>query len=155
MSRIFLISAESVADILVAYAALRSYPDFTNKVLRILVDKTTLWPLFKDGIQLSQGWRAGFELTIHNLQFAKRFGSLRMSFCIFSKNCESLGSDTSRIFRVFYWTSYIVIYFKPIKYPLFNNNVISKKFIVHINFKLHTTFFCNYYFVTIQQIISS
>ena len=26
---------------------------------------------------------SGFELAIHNLQFAKRFGSLQMSFCIF------------------------------------------------------------------------
>ena len=26
----------------------------------------------------------GFELAVHNLQFAKHFGSLQMSFCIFS-----------------------------------------------------------------------
>ena len=38
---------------------------------------------------------SGFELAVRNSQFAKRFGSLRMSFCIFSKNCELLKSDTS------------------------------------------------------------
>ena len=27
----------------------------------------------------------GFELAVRNSQFAKRFGSLRMSFCIFLK----------------------------------------------------------------------
>ena len=81
-----------------------------------------------------------FELAVRNLQFAKYFGSLRMSFCIFSKNCESLKSDTSWIFRVIHWTSYIRSYFKPNKYPLLNNNVISQRFIVHINFKLHTSF---------------
>ena len=31
---------------------------------------------------------SGFELAIRNLQFAKRF-------CIFSKNCDLLKSDTS------------------------------------------------------------
>ena len=83
----------------------------------------------------------GFELAIRNSQFAKHFGSLRMSFCIFSKNCESLKSDTSWIFRVIHWTSYIGSYFKPNKYPMLNNNVISQRFIVHINFKSHTSFF--------------
>ena len=92
---------------------------------------------------------SGFKLAICNLQFAKHFGSLQMSFCIFSKNCESLKSDTSWIFRVIHWTSYIVNYFKPIKCPLLNNNVISQKFIVDISFKLHTSFFSNYHFVTI------
>ena len=42
-----------------------------------------------------EAFEAGFELAVRNSQFAKRFGSLRMSFCIFSKNCESLNSDTS------------------------------------------------------------
>ena len=37
----------------------------------------------------------GFKLAIRNMQFAKHFGSLQMSFCIFSKNCKSLKSDTS------------------------------------------------------------
>ena len=37
----------------------------------------------------------GFELAIRNSQFAKHFGGLRMSFCIFSKDCKSLKSDTS------------------------------------------------------------
>ena len=84
--------------------------------------------------------RAGFELTVRNSQFAKHFGSLRINFYIFSKNCKSLKSDTSWIFRVIHWTSYIRSYFKPNKYPLLNNNVISQRFIVHINFKLHTSF---------------
>ena len=97
----------------------------------------------------------GFELAVCNLRFAKHFGSLQMSFCIVSKNCESLESDTSWIFRVIDWTSHIVSHFKPIKYPLLNTNVILQRFIVHINFKLHTTFFSNYHFVTILQIVSS
>ena len=74
---------------------------------------------------------AGFKLAIQNSQFAKRFGSLWMSFCVFSKVCKSLKSDTSWIFRVIHWTSYIVSYFKPIKYLLVNNNVISQRFIVY------------------------
>ena len=37
----------------------------------------------------------GFELAVRNSQFAKHFGGLRMSFCIFSKDCKSLKSDTS------------------------------------------------------------
>ena len=100
-------------------------------------------------ISLGTKFQSGFKLAVRNLQFAKCFGSLRMSFCIFSKNCELLKSDTSWIFRVIHWTSYIVSYFKPIKYPLLNNNMISQKFRVHINFKLHTSFFSNYRFVTI------
>ena len=91
---------------------------------------------------------AGFELTVHNLQFAKHFGSFQMSFCIFSKNCELLKSGILLIFRLIHWTCYITSYFKPIKYPLLNNE-ISQRFIVHINFKIHTRFFSSYYFVTI------
>ena len=72
-----------------------------------------------------------YRVRISHLQFAKRFGSLQICFCIFSTNCELLKSDTSWIFRVIHWTSYIVSYFKPIKYPLLNNNVISQRFIVH------------------------
>ena len=83
---------------------------------------------------------SGFKSAIHNLQFAKHFGSLRMNVCFFSKNWELLKSDTSWIFRVIHWTYYIGSYFKPNKYPLLNNNVISQRFIVHINFKLHTSF---------------
>ena len=45
--------------------------------------------------------------------------------------------------------------FKPIKYPLLNDNVISERFIVHINFELYTSFFSNYHFVVIWQIVSS
>ena len=102
-------------------------------------------------VSKSKYWKrwTDLELAIRNLQCPKHFGSLPMSFCIFSKNCELLNSDTSWIFRVIHWTSYIVSYFKPIKYPLLNNNLISQKFIVHINFKLHTSFFSNYRFVTI------
>ena len=81
---------------------------------------------------------SGFELAIRNLQFAKCFGSLRMSFCIFSKNCESLKSDTLWILRVIHWTSYIVSYYNT---PLLNNNVISQRFVVCINFMLHISFF--------------
>ena len=90
----------------------------------------------------------GFELAVHNSQFVKHFGSLRMNFYILSKNCESLKSDTSRIFRVIYRTSYIRSYFKPNKYSLLNNNVISQRFIVQINFKLHASFI-SIIFVTI------
>ena len=85
--------------------------------------------------------QAGFELAVCNLQFVKHFGGLWMSFCIFSKNCKSLKSDTSWIFRVIHWTSYIGSYFKSNKYALLNNNVISQRFIVHINFKSHTSSF--------------
>ena len=76
---------------------------------------------------------SGFDLAIHNSQFVKRFGSLQMSFCIFTENCKLLKSDVSWMFRVTHWTSYIVGYFKPIKYPPLNNNVISQRFIVHIS----------------------
>ena len=92
---------------------------------------------------------AGFELACSQFTICEAFWQFPMSFCIFSKNCESLKSDTSWIFRVIHWTSYIVSYFKPIKYPLLNNNLISQKFIVHINFKLHASFFSNYHFITI------
>ena len=44
---------------------------------------------------------AGFELAVRNLQFAKHFGSLRMNFCIFSKNCELLKSDTYEFLELF------------------------------------------------------
>ena len=57
--------------------------------------------------------------------------------------CESLKSDNSWIFSVIHWTSYIVSYFKLFKYSLMNSNVISQSFIIHINFKLHTSFFSN------------
>ena len=75
----------------------------------------------------------GFELAICNSRFVKCFSSLQMNFCIFSENCKSLELDTSWIFRVIHWTSYIVSHFKPIKYPLLNNNVISQRFVVHIS----------------------
>ena len=86
----------------------------------------------------------GFELAICNSRSV--FGSLRMSFCIFSKNCESLKSDTLWIFRLIHWNSYILSYFKPIKYPPVEQ--FSQRFIVYINFRIHT-FFSSYHFVTI------
>ena len=89
------------------------------------------------------------RISCSQIKFAKRFSSLPMSFCIFPKNCKSLTSDTSLIFRVIYWTRYIVNYFKPIKYPQLNNNVILQRFIVHNNFNLHNSFFSKYHFVTI------
>ena len=76
---------------------------------------------------------SGFELVVRNSQFAKRFDSLRMNFYIFYKNCESLKSDTWWIFRVIHWTSHIVSYFKPIKYPLFNNKRDSWYILVQIS----------------------
>ena len=85
----------------------------------------------------------GFKLAVRNSQFAKCSDSLQMSFCIFHKKL--------RIAKIRYfinWVSHWTSYFKLIKYPLLNN-VISQKFIVHINFKLHTSFFSNYHFVTI------
>ena len=84
-------------------------------------------------LQVSWKLKAGFELAVRNSQFAKRFGNLQMNFCIFSENCKSLKSDTLWIFRVIHWTTYIVSYFKPIKYSLLNNNVISQRFIIHIS----------------------
>ena len=83
----------------------------------------------------------GIKLVICNLQFGNRFGSLRISFCIFSKNCELLKADMSWVFRVIHWTSYIVSYFKSSKYSVLNNNLASQRFMVRINFKLIRTFF--------------
>ena len=94
---------------------------------------------------------SGFELAVRNSQFAMRFGSLGMSFCIFSKNCKLLKSDTLWIFRLIHWNSYILSYFKPIKYPLLNNNMIAQRFIVYINFKIHTSFFSSYHFVNLTN----
>ena len=76
---------------------------------------------------------SGFKLAICNLQFAKHFGSLQMSFCIFSKNCESLKSDTSWIFRVIHWTSSIGNHFKPIKYSLLSNKRDSQYILLQIS----------------------
>ena len=42
-----------------------------------------------------------------------------------------------------HWSSYIVSYSNPIKYPILNNNVISRRFIVHIN--LLPTYFLRFY----------
>ena len=75
-------------------------------------------------------------------QFAifKAFWQFANELLHFLKKLPLLKSDTSWIFRVTHWTSYIQSYFNPNKYPLLNNNVISQRFIVHINFKLHTSF---------------
>ena len=63
-------------------------------------------------------------------QFANEFANE----WIFSKNCELLKSDTSWILSVIYWTRYLVNYFKPIKYPLLNNKVISQRFVVQVTY---------------------
>ena len=94
----------------------------------------------------SQKWklRNDVRVRISRSQFAicKAFWQFTNEILhLFSKNCESRKSDTSWIFRVIHWTSYIGSYFKPNKYPMLNNNVISQRFIVHINFKSHTSFF--------------
>ena len=97
------------------------------------------------------------RVWISHLHFAicEAFWQFANDFLHFSKNRESLKSDNSWIFRVIHWTAYIVTYFKPTKYHLLNNNVIWHWFIVHIYFKLHTSFLCDYHFVTIYQIVSS
>ena len=78
---------------------------------------------------VSRVWisRSQFAICEAFWQFANEF------LYFFSKICESLKSDISWIFRVIQWTNYIVSYFKPIKYPLLNNNMISQRFIVHIS----------------------
>ena len=64
-------------------------------------------------------------------------------------------SQLRSVFRVVNWLSHIVSYFEPTKYPLMNDNMISQRFIVHINSKLYASFFSNYHFVMILQIVSS
>ena len=105
-------------------------PAITKRIPQALVLGPVLFNIYLNN--------TGFELAIRNCQFVKHLGNLRMNFCIFSKNYKSLKSDTSWIFRVIHWTSYIRSYFKPNKYPLLNNKMILQRFIVHINFKLHT-----------------
>ena len=109
--------------------------------------------LCQENIKILLTFTKPVRVQILHLQFAisEAFWQFQMSFCILSKNCKSLKSDTSRIFEVIHWTSYIVSYFRAIKNPLLNNNMISQRFIVHINFKLHTSFFSNYHFVTVYQ----
>ena len=109
--------------------------------------------LCQENIKILLTFTKPVRVQILHLQFtiSEAFWQFQMSFCILSKNCKSLKSDTSRIFEVIHWTSYIVSYFRAIKNPLLNNNMISQRFIVHINFKLHTSFFSNYHFVTVYQ----
>ena len=92
-----------------------------------------------------------------HLQFAifKAFWQFANEFLLFSKNCELLKSDTFWIFRVIHWTNYLVSYIKPTKYHLLKSKVISHTFIVHIYFRLHPSFLCNYHYVRIYQIVSS
>ena len=89
----------------------------TQQLLYDWSNNTGAIDMKRDGPVLDKKSSSGFELADHNSQFAKRFGSLRMNFCIFSKNCESLKSDTLWIFTLIHCTCYIVSYFKPIKYP--------------------------------------
>ena len=91
--------------------------NFLLKFLPFL--QTLLMDSFLNGlVDDKNGNISGFKVAVLNSQFVKCFGSLQMGFCISSKNCKSLKSDTSWILRVIYWTRYIVNYFKPIKYPL-------------------------------------
>ena len=66
----------------------------TDKVLRRF-DKGLLTGMILIYLQKAFDTIAGFELAVRNSQFVTCFGCLRMSFCIFSKICESLKSDTS------------------------------------------------------------
>ena len=72
-----------------------------------------LWHMFLKAYDVSLGMMnkvrnvSWFELSVCNSQCAKHFGSLWLSFCIFSKNCELPKPDTSWKFRVIHLTSYI------------------------------------------------
>ena len=88
--------------------------------LRLVTQLPLIWNIFywfcgKSGNDTyCRGWGShvisviGFELAVHNSQFAKHFDSVRMSFCVFSTNCELLKSDASWIFRIIHWTSYMI-----------------------------------------------
>ena len=97
------------------------------------------------------------RVWISCLQFAicKAFLQFEMKFLHFCKNCESLKLDSSWMFIEFHWVTHwsscLVSYFKALKCPLLNDNIISQRFIVHINFKLHTSFHSNYHSVAIYQ----
>ena len=98
--------------------------------------------------------RSRVRISHSQFTICEAFWQFDNDFLHFSKNCESLNSDTSWIFRFIHCTSYKVSSFKPTKYHLLNNKMISHKFVVHSYFKLHTSFFWNYHFVTIYQIAS-
>ena len=80
---------------------------------------------------------SGLKWAVCNSQFVKCFGSLQMSFCIFSKTSESLKSYIFHELLVIHWTSYIVNYLQPIKYPQLNNNIVVVLLSSH--FSSHTT----------------
>ena len=65
---------------------------------------------------------AGFEFAVRNSQFAKRFGSLRMSFCNFSNKLQIAKIRHFMNFQSYSLNYYIISYFMPIKNLLFNNN---------------------------------
>ena len=69
--------------------------DFNLPNNRVLALKRLNYLQRKQTWCISHHGVAGFKLAICNMQFAKHFGSLQMSFCIFSKNCKSLKSHTS------------------------------------------------------------
>ena len=116
---------------------------YSTKTLPEILRRLQFEKLGKN-IRRSRVWISHFQLAIYEAlwQFSKEFFH-------FSKNYESLKWDTSWVFRVIHWTSYIVRYFKPTKYHLMNNKVILHRFIVNIYFKLHTSILCNYHFITI------
>ena len=69
--------------------------DFNLPNNRVLALKRLNYLQRKQTWCISHHGVAGFKFAIRNMQFAKHFGSLQMSFCIFSKNCKSLKSHTS------------------------------------------------------------
>ena len=77
-------------------------------------------------------YTTGFELAVCICNLRSTLTVCEWAFAFFSKNCKSRKSNTSWIFRVIHWTSYIESYFKSNKYTLLNNNVISQRFIIHI-----------------------
>ena len=85
--------------------------------------------------------KPGFGLAIRNLQSAKHFGSLQMSFLQFFKKLWINKIKYFMNFQSCSWTSYIVSYFKPIKYLLFNNNVLVNSISFHFNFH-QTNYVC-------------
>ena len=91
-------------------------------------------------ITIPRSYKAGFELAVRNSQFVKHFSSLRMNFSIFLKNCKMLKSNTYEFLELFIELAIHKVILSLINTPLLNNNVISQRFIVHINLKLHTSF---------------
>ena len=68
----------------------------TNSLIMMKIKTETFGATYKNNrVKLNFDKKSGFELAICNSNFAKRFGSFWIGFCIFPKNCESLKSDTS------------------------------------------------------------